>query len=231
MAMLYAALGDSITYGYSASSPENAFVARIQAALAKGQPRSWHVYRHAKPGWTSRQLAKSLRRVPACVWDETRLVTLLVGGNDLLRASPWLLEGNLSYALKVAERCRANLEHIIDTVKREGQTFLIATLYNPFPESTIVEECVRILNAMIERTAHRHDLVLVDLGSLFRGHEPDYIEGFRGGRLRDFRIFGNPIHPTDKGHAAIADTMLRAYRRHIARTRVSRQKARISRAR
>ncbi|MBX6352423.1 MAG: SGNH/GDSL hydrolase family protein [Thermoflavifilum sp.] len=223
--MLYAALGDSITYGYSATEERHTFVSCIQRALSHGQ--RWNVYRHAKPGWTSKQLMKSLRRVPDCLWDEARLVTLLIGGNDLLRAAPWLIDGNLSYALKLAERYRVHLDEIIERVHRPGQTFLIANLYNPFPESAIVGESIRVMNDVIERAARRHDLVLVDLSATFRGREPQYIEGFRRGQLRDFRLFGNPIHPTDAGHAAIAETLLRAYRRHVARSRVSKQKARL----
>ncbi|GGJ00776.1 lipase [Alicyclobacillus cellulosilyticus] len=217
--MIYAALGDSITYGYSASSPERSFVSLIRRALLRQQPV--HVLLQAKPGWTSKQLWASLSRVPECLWDEARLVTVLVGGNDMLRAAPWLWDGNMGRMLKIADRYRDHLTKIVQRVKRPAAVVVVGTLYNPFPHSGLAEACTELLNQTIRQVAAREQVWVADLGKLFHRREGELIHGFRRGILQDFRFFRNPIHPNDHGHELIAQAFLRVYRRAVSRDRLA----------
>lgn len=221
--MMYAALGDSITFGYSSTTDAQRFVGHIQSSLSKQE--KVNVYLHAKPGWTSKQLLKSLGDVPECIWDEARLVTLMVGGNDLLRVTPWLLDGSRRHLIKAADKLHENLTQIVDLVQRPQSKIVLATLYNPFPNSIVAEECVETLNKAIRTVARQKRLILADVRQNYFGKEEKYVDGYKRGQVRDFRIVGNPIHPNDAGHLAIARTILRAYRRALARSRSAGRKS------
>lgn len=209
--MLYAALGDSITYGYSSSAPEHSYVSHLSREIQTNE--QVNVYLHAKPGWTSTQLAKSLPKVPDVIWGEAKLTTLLVGGNDLLKVAPWILSGDNGKVLKVAENLYQNLLKIAQTVNKGNGVVLIGNLYNPFPSSLMAAEYIRRLNDAVHAVAERERLRVVDLCSLFQGNEHRFIEGFKAGELRDLKIFKNPIHPNNRGHKAIAGQFLNAYKR------------------
>jgi len=220
--MLYAALGDSITYGYNATSEDVRFVSQVQRRLTRKQ-NPVNLFVNAKPGWTSRQLVKSMPQVPTCLWDEAKLVTILIGGNDMIRSAPWILDGNHERCVKIADALQRNLFEIVKTVKRPRTKIFIGTLYNPFPNSLPAEEGVRMLNGAIRHVAIRRGIHLVDVGRLFYHREEELIDGYRRGDIRDMRLRGNPIHPNDKGHVVIADAFLLAYRKTFA----SRKRARV----
>lgn len=209
--VLYVALGDSVTYGYSATNNRRSYVQRIARSLSK-QERV-NVYLHAKPGWTSARLLKSVKSVQPSIFDEAKLTTLMVGGNDLLRSSPFLLNGNHSHLMKVADRYYQNLTNIVELAYRPGTRFIIATLYNPFPNSVLAEEYTGLVNDCVRRVARRYNLLLADIAARFDGKEFRFVEGYKRGSIRDFRIRGNPIHPNDAGHGAIAQGFLAMYRR------------------
>lgn len=222
--MLYAALGDSITCGYCAKAPDDGFVQRVCASLSKQQPTN--VFLNAKPGWTSRHLLKSLEKVPDCIWAEARLVTILIGGNDLLRQAPWLLDGNLGRLMTAADRFQERLTRIVQHVQRPQSTLILATLYNPFPHSLMAEEFTNAMNKAIHFVAKRERAVLADLRAPFAQRESELVDGYRRGQLGDFRLKGNPIHPNDHGHDVIARAYLRAYRQSLVAVRHAKQKTR-----
>ncbi len=220
---MYAALGDSITYGYEATADDAAYVARFVKSLSKNQ--NVNLFLHAKPGWTSKHLVKSLPKVPDCIWKEAKVISIMVGGNDLLRASPWVLSGSLTNAQKVVQRFHENLEKIVHTVRKPNNTCIIATLYNPFPNSDLAEEYISKVNRSILHIADRYRLAVADVAKVFRNREERYIKGYKQGSLRDMRFIGNPIHPNDEGHAAIAKAFLAAYRRATAKPRKTKKRA------
>jgi lysophospholipase L1-like esterase len=222
--MLYAALGDSITYGYCASNEGSGFVHQIKRALHRQHRVSF--YLHAKPGWTSGQLRKSLKKVPDCIWSEAKVITLLIGGNDLIKSSPFLLDTKSSRMTRITERFSENLTEIVNIIRRPQARILIGTIYNPFPNSPLVEEYTQQMNRVIHNIAHRERLILADIHKCFCRKEHIYIDGFRRGTLKDFKLIGNPIHPNDKGHQAIANVYLRAYRASLSKTKLGRPKNR-----
>lgn len=215
--MLYSALGDSITYGYDSSVENRRFVSRLKNQLAKQQRVSLFV--QAKPGWTSKQLLKSLPKIPSCIWDETSVMTILVGGNDLLRSSPWILNGDSARCIRIADSLRENLTEIIQLVKRPNAKIMLATIYNPFPNSLIANECTDLINKSIRLVATREKLVLVDIYRLFLERESHLIHGYRRGEVRDIKLRGNPIHPNDRGHAEISNLFFRTYQQMLIRQR------------
>ncbi|WP_203114986.1 SGNH/GDSL hydrolase family protein [Alicyclobacillus sp. TC] len=206
--MLYAALGDSITYGYSATNPNHNFVSLIHR---KGfSPIQPNLFILARPGWTSKQLLKSILRTPEVIWDETRYVTLWIGGNDAIRAMPFVLSGDFAPLRRVAERLRANLSSMIQHIRRPKMQIYVANLYNPFPNSHLAEEAIHLLNDAIAGVARQEGVKLVDMYRSLHGRESLAIEGYRRGVLQDVRLRGNPIHPNDDGHRWIAETWLKA---------------------
>ncbi|QQE78492.1 SGNH/GDSL hydrolase family protein [Alicyclobacillus sp. SO9] len=221
--MLYAALGDSITYGYASSTEETRFAGRVVSSLSKQD--KVNLYVHAKPGWTSRRLLKTLQDVPKCIWDEAQLITIMVGGNDLLKALPWLIDGKLRHLGQVTRNLHRNLTEIVRLVKRPQSKIVLATIYNPFPNSAVAEECVEALNKAIRLVVRQEDLILADVRQQFFSREHHFVGGYRRGLVRDFRIFGNPIHPNDEGHLEIARTVLRSYRRSVVQNRMKSRKS------
>lgn len=209
--MLYVALGDSVTYGYSSTNHTKSYVARFARGISKQE--KVNVFLHARPGWTSTKLLKVTKSLQPSLFDEAKLVTLMVGGNDLLRSSPFLLNGNHAHLMKVADRYYQNLLEIVDMVKRPQSKFIIATLYNPFPNSMLAAEYTKLVNDCVRRVARRYRLLIADVDAKFEGREERFVEGYRRGNIRDFRIVGNPIHPNDAGHGAIARVFLSVYRR------------------
>jgi lysophospholipase L1-like esterase len=222
--MLYAALGDSITYGYSASKEGFGYVHQIKRSLERQNRVS--LYLHAKPGWTSAQLRKSLKKVPDCIWSEARVITLLVGGNDLIKSAPWLLDARSSRITRITERFSENLTEIVRVIRRPQGKIMIGTIYNPFPNSPLVDEYTQQMNQVIRTVARRERLILADINKCFCQKEHLYIDGFRRGVLNDFKLIGNPIHPNDKGHQAIADVYMRAYRAALSKMKLGRPKNR-----
>lgn len=225
--MLMLALGDSITYGYGTTSPEHSYAQRLKRQFARGTRVSMHV--QAKPGWTSKQLLRSLRDLPECIFDEAQIVTLMIGGNDLIKNMPALLNTSPAKIAEVCDKSRKDIESIIEIANRPYNTFAIATLYNPFPNFSVAERITDRFNDMIRRVAAKHKLLVMEAPKAFRGHEADYVENFRSGSFRDIRLFRNPIHPTDAGHEALYTAFYRTLQRARSkgqRRRVARQKRR-----
>lgn len=209
--MLMLALGDSITYGYGATAPDYSYAKRLQKQFARNARISLHV--QAKPGWTAKQLNKSLATVPQCIFDEAQIVTLMIGGNDLLRAAATLLTGRREKAAQVCDNARQDIEEIITRANRPYNSFAISTLYNPFPNFDLASQICTQFNDMIRTLAVRYQLILVESSKLFRGHEADYVEHYKSGVFRDIRLVRNPIHPTDAGHLALYQGFYRALQR------------------
>lgn len=218
--MLMLALGDSITYGYGSTSPEKSFPQLLRRQFARNMRVSLHV--QAEPGWTAKQLNKSLVDVPQCIFDEAQIVTLMIGGNDLLRGAPLLLQGKPEKISQVCEKSRIEIEEIVHCANRPYNTFAIATLYNPFPNFDLAERITSQFNDMIRTVAALHKLHLLDARSLFRGHEPEFVEHYKHGLFRDIRFYRNPIHPTDAGHQQLC----RGFYRTLQRARSNRQRRR-----
>lgn len=221
--MLMLALGDSITFGYGATDPQRSYPQMLRQHFARNQRVSLHV--QAKPGWTSRQLNKSLADVPACIFDEAELVTLMIGGNDLLKSAPFLIQGKPERIAQVCERVQTEVEEIVGRANRPYNTFAIATLYNPFPNFDLAEQITLQFNDMIRRVAIRNKLRIVEVENLFRGNEATFVEHYRNGQFRDIRIVRNPIHPTDDGHRALYLGFAKALQKPM----ISRQRRKISR--
>lgn len=207
--MLYTALGDSITFGYCSTQPERRYVSRLHSMLGMKQPLNLWV--HAKPGWTSGRLLQSLSDLPEDLWEETLIATLMIGGNDLLRAIPFLWTGNPASLIRVSDKLYRNVTQILDRISKPHNVVVVGTLYNPFPNSKIAASCTEVLNNAIRSAAQRDGVEVAEVQNAFKPRAKQCIDGYRRGLMRDIRIIGNPIHPNDDGHQLIAKVFHQAY--------------------
>lgn len=219
--MIYVALGDSITFGYDAAEDRKRYVTELTRMLAR-QTRTC-AYIHAKPGWTTSQLARSLDRIPACILAEAGLITIMIGGNDLIQTVPWFLDDVTEAVEKLRARVHPQLVGLVRRVRKSSRArILLCTVYNPFPASGLAQRGVEELNALIRAVAVVEGCGVVPVDRYFSGREAEWVHGYQSGELNDFRLRKNPIHPNDHGHAQIARAIFEAYR---ALRRVRRQTA------
>lgn len=209
----YLAIGDSITVGVGASPGRGYAPLAIQALKKTGVP--WKLWRAARKGATSRDVLAWTAHSPYLHHriQRAQVITLLIGGNDLLRTfllfrlnrrSTVLTSALLSY--------RANLHRIISHIRllSSAPVFLL-NQYNPFPHSSLATTWMDSFNRQITVTADDWGLSLVDIHDQFSGKEHQLIDGFRTGTLADLPLIGNkPVHPNNRGHQVIAAAVVTA---------------------
>lgn len=208
--MDYLALGDSITFGHDLKTKLSPFPSHVETLLEEFDEVAMQV--HAKPGWTSDKLLQSVSRSSDGLCEKNRLVTLVIGGNDVIKYTLPLLTGNTNGLSRAAEHLTNNIRNIISLVSHPKTTILIGTLYNPFPNWWVMEKTTQIINQHIRRLLEWYDVHLLDLEHLFKGNEQHWIDGYKKGRFLDLRPIGNPIHPNVNGHQAIAEEVVRVYK-------------------
>ncbi|MFO7289514.1 Lysophospholipase L1 [Planifilum fulgidum] len=206
----YVAFGDSITAGYNAPH-RRGYVELLGFRLGSRIPRVW-VANCGKKGATSGDLLFYMTFSPffRSALRRADLMTLCIGGNDLLHA---YLKMNLLRRPDAIPRSlhlySLNLNNLIGMIRRANPgPLLVLNLYNPFPLSPLAVRWVREMNAIIDGVAARWNVPVVDICDRFLGKEPFLIYGYRTGTLSDYRLFGgNPIHPNGEGHRIIAEAV------------------------
>jgi lysophospholipase L1-like esterase len=233
---LYIALGDSLSEGVGASDPSAAFVSLVHEGLGEGVD----LLNLGHSGDTSSDLLDHghLEQAVAEVGqrnsdddpnNDVKLVTLEIGGNDLLRLYPSLvLTGTCPLLRRALDRPQCvdalrdalddfgrNLTTALDRLQEADPdlTIVVMTLYNPLSGrlETIVELAEVVLegqpdgplpeglNDIVRGEAAERGLKLVDWHPLFEGKANEYIAG-------DF------IHPNDVGYEVMAEAILEAVR-------------------
>jgi len=209
---LYTALGDSITRGYSAPG-KRGYVQMLSSKLAATHP-DVRTMNAGQKGLTTEGLLfwLSFSVTLQQALRQAHLVTLWIGGNDLLYAyiRKNLLNTPDSYE-QVVYRYRTHLNGILSRIQSFSRApLVVCNLYNPFPRSQLSLRWVSAINHSLMRICARRNLPIVDIYSAFRGREAELIHGYRTGRLTDIRLFGgNPIHPNLRGHQVITRRLLK----------------------
>ncbi|MBI2913863.1 MAG: SGNH/GDSL hydrolase family protein [Chloroflexi bacterium] len=232
---LYIALGDSLSEGVGASDPATtAFVPLLHQHLGDG----FQLLNLGHSGDTSEQLLShghvdqaigeiELRRADDDPDNDVKLVTLEIGGNDLLNlyfglvipgtcptVQQTLQKPECAGALQDAlDSFKPNLEKALARLKEAaGDTpVVLMTPYNPFSGGIqSFDELGQLgleglpgtpfpdgLNDIIRAQAQASGVTLVDWYPLFEGKAGQYISG-------DF------IHPNDEGYRVMADAVIQA---------------------
>ena len=197
--LTYVSLGDSLAVGVGSSDPrERGYAPLYRDLLADGTGRDVRLVQLGVSGETSEtfqngpdpQLARAraeLQQNPGAV------VTLSVGGNDLLRVADDTDAERESALARYAENLDRILKELAgssDPAPRIG----VLALYNPAPGS-FTDEWTGRLNETIREVAERNGVAVAAADEAFRGHEAEYARNAR---------YPWDIHPTDAGHAALA---------------------------
>lgn len=230
----YIALGDSLSEGVGASDPTAAaFVPLVRRSLGEG----FELLNLGHSGDTSHDLLdhghldEAIAQIQERNGDDdqandVKLVTLEIGGNDLLRIYFSLvitgtcpdLETSLQQAecvdalASALQNYEPNLRTALDRLQEADPSvpIVLLTLYNPFSGSGTNAEIGELaleglpdtpfpegLNDIIRAQAGKREVILADVYPLFEGRAPELISG-------------DLIHPNDQGYRVIADAVLGA---------------------
>ncbi len=228
---LYIALGDSLSVGVGASDPgATGFVPLVHESLGE----EFELLNLGRSGATSQDLLElgdldraldQIERRNADGDNDVRLVTLEIGGNDLLRLYFSLVQTRICPDLQASlekDECvdaldsalrnyEPNLGTALDRLQQADPSLRIVllTLYTPFSGLLpVIAEVGDLalegrpdsrfpegLNDIIRAQASQRQLVLVDLHPLFEGRAPELISD-------------DLIHPNDQGYRVMADAVI-----------------------
>jgi lysophospholipase L1-like esterase len=199
----YVALGDSITFGQNASSSYRAYPSRVTSMLKlKGIQAKRIVI--AQPSWTSTDLAEEIYTDPSLL-SCAKVVTVWIGGNDLIHYGLSSLREPATPILGMMNRYKRRLNIILGLVRIMGVKHIICcTQYNPFPNSVIAVDAIRIMNQLITESATTNRCLVARVDRWFSGNEHSLIYGYRGGHAEEALRGFAAVHPNDQGHEVIA---------------------------
>jgi lysophospholipase L1-like esterase len=187
----YTALGDSFTEGLcdpavAAGHPWRGWADRVAEALAARARQEGVPFAYANLAVRGRLLKSIItEQLPAALKDEPDLVSIVGGGNDLLRPGADV------------DALSAQLEAAVVRVRQTGADVLLATPSDPraAPVIKYTRGKYAVMNANIWTIARRHGALVVDLWGI--------------PALQDARSWApDRIHLTADGHARVAGQAL-----------------------
>ncbi|MDQ0194758.1 GDSL-type esterase/lipase family protein [Paenibacillus wynnii] len=203
MGYRYTAIGDSLTTGFGAL-PGNGFVP-VYSRMAEASLRSKVVYTNlGVNGLTTVELEQRLRgnSMFRQALQEADLITLSIGGNDLIRAAKSSAgqQGSTLVVLRNAlQECKKNFDGIMGTLwqlKRNSRSLYIIRivgLYNPYPRLDEASDWVMQFN----RHASQYNSRSCGFASIYNSF---------AGNEREL-LFLDHIHPNKRGHYVIAEKL------------------------
>lgn len=203
MAVPYTAVGDSLTVGFGAM-PGNGFVP-VYRGMAERRVGEFVSYENfGVNGLTSAELHANLKRSPQLrsSLKEARIITISIGGNDLIRAAKSApMQNAAQHFNKALSQCESNFAGIMQTMNQIKQgarsPYIIRAvgLYNPYPQVDAATKWVQQFNRYINGY----------FGSNYAA--ADIFPAFYG-RERELLSFDH-LHPNGKGYKVIAEQLNR----------------------
>lgn len=209
--VVYLALGDSIAAGVGASpAAERGYAALLADHLDARFGGPVRRVNLAVPGETTGsmltgdQLARAVRAIVAArrTGVEIGAVTLTIGANDLLRAGSTWVERDAGLAT-----IRANLATILGDLNRAltspgaapAASLVVTGYYDPTESPREIDGSdgwwLALLDATLAEQARAVGARWVDVAAAF------------GERTRELTWYPRDFHPTDEGHAVIAEAI------------------------
>ncbi|MBU8905331.1 GDSL-type esterase/lipase family protein [Desertibacillus haloalkaliphilus] len=198
MHVTYTALGDSLTTGVGAFFSLG-FVKRYARMLEHLYHVPVAVKSKGKAGLTSAELLARLRRIDTRnAIAEADLITITIGGNDLLQA---YRRGYHLHALEHSvNQFAVNLQLILAEIKaikalspKKSYRIQLIGLYNPFPKHPYSDYFIHKYNNIL-KSYHSNLINYVDIYPLFEQNHA-YLLSF-------------DYHPNSKGYQVIAEQAL-----------------------
>jgi lysophospholipase L1-like esterase len=227
--LLYLALGDSVPSG--ADVPDGVgYPRRLGQALTDAGSRPIRLVNRAQAGERSGGVLAS--QIGDVRTIQPELVTLTVGANDFLVPAIECASASLDDSpdtqcsgtplLRAVPTFERNLRTILNRLVTEtGATIVVTTYFNPFPRGSrcapaTTDLALRFLNGTISDVvaAFGDRGVVVDIASLFKGHEGREPTGWFS--VSQSRYACTDIHPNADGHDAIARAILNALAPRLA---------------
>jgi acyl-CoA thioesterase-1 len=202
----YLSLGDSLAVGVGASEPaERGYAPLYREHLAATTDREVEFENLGVSGETSesfigdfpdgdsqlRRAVDAMRENPECV------VTLSIGGNDLLRVAG----ASDAERREAVDRFGFNLNYILRTLKESSDRppeVAVFTIYNPLPGS-FTDRWADRANDVIRSVAGRQGVSVARADRAFEGREREYTH---------FSEQQPDIHPNDRGYRVLAETLI-----------------------
>ncbi|MGN7355935.1 SGNH/GDSL hydrolase family protein [Paenibacillus sp. SAF-054] len=203
MAVPYTAVGDSLTVGFGAM-PGNGFVP-VYRGMAERRVGEFVSYENfGVNGLTSAELLANLKRSPQLrsSLKEARMITISIGGNDLIRAAKSApMQNAAQHFNKALSQCESNFAGIMQTMNQIKQgaksPYIIRAvgLYNPYPQVDAATKWVQQFNRYINGY-WGSNYAAADIFFAFYGRE------------RELLSFDH-LHPNGKGYKVIAEQLNR----------------------
>lgn len=195
----YMALGDSLVAGYGAIPATQGYVYLLYKEGVFDKVTNTLLSNAGVPGVTSRQVLD--HQVPQAVEAfRPTVITLTVGGNDLLR----ILKG--ANAGQVLSEFQTNLTLILQNLRTAlpNTRIVVSNLYT-IPQIAGADQIVPIFNQIVAGVASAFNVPVADVYSAFHG---------RHGLLLIERHGAAPdeVHPTNAGYRVMAQAFEAAIR-------------------
>ncbi len=198
-------LGDSIAQGVGADSEDSSY------SYILAEERGYNLHNCARMGKQSAELLSDVTQneeIRAYIKDAD-IIEISIGGNDfllgnVLKLVAFALFGNYSPVEETVKNFKENFDKIIAEIRALNPDAYIAVqnLYNPLSRvpflNKVVGKAIDILNESYQSYAETDmKYFVVDLNSVFNGQ--------KGLIAKDF------IHPSQKGHELIAETLSKEF--------------------
>ncbi|GAB6988849.1 GDSL-type esterase/lipase family protein [Paenibacillus pini] len=199
----YTAIGDSLTVGFGAM-PGNGF-APVYRGMVERHVKSFVAYENLGiNGLTSSRLYEHVSSNPMVrqSLQQAQIITISIGGNDLIRAARTAPGTNLyPHFNKALSECKNNFAGIMKNIyqlkARTNQPYIIRAigLYNPYPQVEEATYWVQQYNQYLDGF-YSNNFATAQIFSAFAGRERALLSI-------------DHIHPNGKGYRVIADQLNR----------------------
>jgi lysophospholipase L1-like esterase len=193
----YMALGDSLSAGYGAQPVTAGFVYRLYQRGVFDTTPNMLFSNVGVPGATSEDLL--LHQVPLATRFQPHVITITVGGNDLLAILAGV-DPNI-----VLAQFQINLAAILESLRTQLPTceIIVGNLYT-VSEIPRADEVVPLFNQIVAGVAEAFDARVADVFSAFEGRNGLLLINRHGAGQFE-------VHPTNAGYRVIADAFADAY--------------------